>query len=227
MKILYYSSTFGARHGGSNHSKHFVKYASKAPDVEEIEIFPPVRQLNVTVVKESGFKKLARRFSFFLIPRFYARNRHYFEELCVRIEDFQPDVLVMRPDNNFLQIPRLKQRFPKLLIATELNASSFDESYVDIPFKKFFKRIERNAYAQADANFLVSDLLIETVFADRYDANREFVVYNGVEPEKYINPNTPRIFQAKLGIPEGKLVLGYLGTLDKHKKVEVLIKRIY
>ena len=133
ISLLYYSVVLDSSHGGSNHANQFLKFAGKHAEIGQILTFPKLSQgINVS----SGQKwKWVKGNRWFLPIRFYRRNSHYFKELVELIKKELPDVLIMRPDNNFLQIGRLKKLFPDLLIVSEINTSAFSESYLQILFR--------------------------------------------------------------------------------------------
>ena len=224
MRLLYYSSAFHARHGGSSHSREFVRFASRNPLVESITVFPENRS------SEDSSALAARRVkAVFLngplarVVRFYRRNRFRYEALRRQIANTKPDVLLIRPDNNFLQVPRIKRDFPGILVATEVNSSPFDESYQDIAFREYFRARERKAYTAADANFFVSDHLRDTIIGPDRSHDRDHVVYNGVDPNQFVFAGHVGDLRKKLDLPVNRQIIGYVGTLDKHKKVEILL----
>jgi len=224
LKILYYSSAFHAKHGGSNHSKEFVKFASQNPLVESITIFPEKANTGHTATQpRSKLKSLILNHPLALVGRFFKRNNFQYDGLKKKIEETKPDVVIIRPDNNFLQIPRLKADFPKLVVAAEINTSSFDESYEHIAFQGYFRKRERAAYSAADVNFFVSDYLRDTLVGKGGTAGRDNIVYNGVDPDKFVFNGDVKELRTKLKLPLNKRIIGYLGTLDKHKKVNILI----
>ena len=222
MKVLYYSVVLNSKHGGSNHASQFVKYATAHSDVKELLIFPKqsTKQSSSKVSKKAWIK----RSSLFLIPRFYRRNRHLLSDLISFIEEERPDVLIMRPDHNFLQLKRLKKLFPKMIFVAEINSSSFDESYSKIPFKAYFQRMERQTYSMCDLNYFVTMELRNQVMQEKIDLSRDFVVYNGTEPYKFSSRRDDFNYRKEIGISDKSFVIGYMGTLDIHKKMLILIE---
>ena len=158
MKILYYSTAYNASHGGSLHSKAFVKWAQKSKDVEKIKVFPEKKGI-LPSAESSYIRKLIKSISLLQIFFFYRRNEMNYNELVQEIRIEKPDVLQIRLDSNFLQIKNLKEEFPNLIITTEVNASPFDESFKNIAFRFHFRNLERKVLCLADANFFVSDYL--------------------------------------------------------------------
>lgn len=222
MKLLYYAVVLSSKHGGSNHANQFVKYASAHPAVNSVVVFPKQQEKLPTVkVKKQVWIKKSRML---LIPRFLRRNKHFFHELIAYIEVQKPDVLIMRPDHNFLQLKKLRSRFPHLLLAAEINSSSFDESYFRIPFKRFFQKIERKTYSLCDLNFFVTKELRNSVMMESIDRNRDLVIYNGTEPGKFSLRKPGFNYRNDIGLSDEETVIGYMGTLDLHKKMHLLIE---
>jgi glycosyltransferase involved in cell wall biosynthesis len=222
LTILYYSVVLNSNHGGSNHANQFLKFARRNPAVCRIITYPAVASKIVTIHKKY---KLFKRSRLLLILRFYRRNQHYLPGLTKLIIEENPEVIIFRPDNNFLQIRYLRKRFPELMIVTEVNTSAFDESYLKIPFRSYFKNIEKTTYEIGDLNFFVSDSLMYTILGDSVKNSRDFVTYNGVDPSKFKRLKPLGFYKGALGL-SNKKVVGYLGTLDSHKYVDLLIRAI-
>jgi glycosyltransferase involved in cell wall biosynthesis len=220
LKILYYSTAYNASHGGSLHSKAFVKWAQKSKDVEKIKVFPEKRG-EIVNTSSSIIKKVIKAISVLQIYFFYRRNKLNYNELMQEIRKEEPDILHIRLDSNFIQIKDLKEKFPSLIITTEVNASPFDESFKNIACRFHFKKLEKKVLCLADANFFVSDFLRKRIMKDKLDDNRDFVVQNGVDQElfKVSKYNSDASSSSNLN-------LIYIGTLDHHKKVENLINAL-
>ncbi len=223
MKLLYYSTAYHSGHGGSNHSRAFVQEASSHPDVEEVRVFPPGTAGGGTPASGTSLRDNLRNISLFQIAFFYRRNRFHLEALYAEIESWKPTHLVMRLDSNLIQIGKIKKRFPSLVVATEVNASPFDESFKNIAFRNIFRNLEKNWMREADHNFFVSDVLRSSVMGPVMDPKRDHVVHNGYHPDKFSRQDSSGI-RTKLGLDDSHLVIGYAGTLDRHKKVPLLIE---
>ncbi len=222
MNILYYSTAYSASHGGSNHSKAFVKYAQKNPAVTSVEVFPEKKQ-GLNVEKKAGnFLSKVLSSPIFLALRFYKRNKINLESVLEKIASSQPDVVVVRLDNNFLQLKAIKQKFPQVILVTEVNASPFDESFKNILFKSYFKKLERRYLRYADLNFFVSQRLMHSILQDSVNSSKDFVNQNGYDPDHFYAGNKLEQ-KVKIGVPAGNISIGYIGTLDTHKKMDVFI----
>jgi glycosyltransferase involved in cell wall biosynthesis len=223
MKVLYYSTAYFSSHGGSSHSRAFVKEAQQHSLVSEVIVFPPQQPAIAQAANSSLVRKILRGFPLLQIFFFYRRNTFYIDRLCEVIEKHHPDVILLRLDSNFLQLKYLRRKFPSLIIATEVNASPFDESFSNIAFKRIFRRKEQKYLAFADCNFFVSARLREKIAGNTLSEGRDFVVHNGVDGNIFKPSLNKEALKRKLGIAEGKFVFGYIGTLDIHKRMDVLL----
>lgn len=217
MRILYYSTAYHAGHGGSLHSKAFVKWARLSPLVDAIDVFPDT----ISVSKAKKFERLRavfRSISLFQIFFFKRRQKLNLKSLLLKVSELEPDLLHIRLDSNFYQIRYLQEIYPNLIITTEVNASPFDESFSNIAFKRFWRRKERLALQRANRNFFVSARLRELVMRDFISFDRDIVVQNGVEDFFFVN---------EVELREGKLLkLAYVGTLDLHKRIRNLVEAV-
>jgi glycosyltransferase involved in cell wall biosynthesis len=223
MKLIYYSTAYFASHGGSIHSKYFVEEARRNPVVNSVVIFPASRNPS-SQKKGSVLRDWLRMIPLLQVVFFTRRNSFYLNALFHFIEKEKPDVILLRLDSNFNQIERIREKFPSLIIACEVNASPFDESFKNIAFRSFFKRKERKALEGSDVNFFVSKNLRARIMGSSILETRDIVVQNGVDV-KLFKPSLNQIaLRTKLSIHPEQTVLGYVGTLDTHKNVDVLIR---
>lgn len=228
MKIVYYSTAYYASHGGSNHSKAFVDCARKNKEVSELVVFPSremlKKPLSVSSNKKTSLFSLVKNSPPATLLRFYRRNNFYIKELLRFVRDHKPDAIVIRLDSNFLQVTELKKRFPKLVVATEVNASPFDESFSNIACRPLFQRFERIHLARADANFFVSDTLRKKIMKAALNESRDFVLPNGVDTALFRPTANQDKIKLSRGLPLDKKIVGYVGTLDISKRMSLLIE---
>lgn len=225
MKILYYSTAYYATHGGSTHSRHFVSAARKHPEVTSIDVFPGKASGGAGTGNNSGgLRSMLRSSSLLQIFFFYRRNTFYLQQLFRKIGTFRPDVLLVRIDSNFLQLQKVRDRFPELIISTEINASPFEESFRNIAFRKVFQRIERKHLTRCDLNFFVSRALRDSIMVDVMNPERDKVVQNGVDITVFKPLDNRNILRQKFGYADTHTLAGYLGTLDYHKAVDKLLQ---
>jgi glycosyltransferase involved in cell wall biosynthesis len=217
MKILYYSTAYYSTHGGSNHSRAFVTYCRKHRYVTEIEVFP--EQSGIIINRsEKKLKHFLKRIPIFQVIFFLRRNTFHLRSLKEKIKSFKPDVLHIRLDSNFLQIKRLRQDFPDIIISTEINATTFDESFRNIAFKNNFRELEYRSLMYADFNFFVSGYLRQHIMK-QIKIERDFVVHNGVDLNLFSSNQTLVHVNN-----EREFTFIYVGTLDYHKRMHILIE---
>ena len=228
MRVLYYSTAYYALHGGSNHSKAFVKFVKEHPSVSEIRVYPTsdlssnINTNDKILLRRKFFPEIAS-FKLLLPLRLYRRNQQNLEGLYKELLSFEPDVLVVRLDNNFLQLNKIKKKFPNITLVTEINASPFDESFKHIQLKSFFQKKEREAYAECDLNFFISSFLRKKIMGTKVSLERDFVNHNGFDDTIFNAIKDITVRERILRIPNTYNVIGYVGTLDYHKQMPLFI----
>ncbi len=227
MKFLYYSTAYHANHGGSIQSIEFFNHLDDFVAIEDKKVFP-VSMPTIEPKKDLKYKLrlFLRKIPLLQILFFYRRNKMYLLKLEEFIDDYKPDVLMLQIDSNFLQIEKLKTRYPELLVITQVNGSPFDEPFKNIAFKKHFLRRQQIMYAQADFNFFVSNFLRTRIMGNKLCEMRDIVVHNGTDINKFKPLNNKKILREIFNYPEDKILLGYIGTLDHHKKMDLLINSL-
>lgn len=224
MKLLYYSTAYYASHGGSTHSKHFFEEAIRHPLVKEVLLFPP-RPSGGTTNKPAQLRGFLRKSGIAQVVLFIRRNRLNYNSIVRFIEEHRPDAIIMRLDSNFLQTRKLVRRFPNIVVATEVNASPFDEAFRNIAFIGLFRWLERSVLKLA-VNFFVSDYLRRRIMGNSFDPGNNVVVHNGVDFNRFHPLRDGDILPPELSKSNDTFVIGYIGTLDVHKKVDVLIEAV-
>lgn len=224
MKLLYYSTAYHATHGGSIQSIEFYSSLNKFNQIKESEVYPK----GISVVKEKkSFKKSIRQFlrkiPLLQVFFFYRKNKMYLKGVEEYIQKFNPDVIVLQIDSNFLQIKKLKSKFPKLIITTQVNASPFDEPFKNIAFKKYFIKKQSLFYSKADYNFFISGFLREHIMGDFLNPDRDKIIHNGTDISKFRPLSGKEKLREKYKYPKDQFIVGYIGTLDFHKKVALLL----
>ncbi|TDN82166.1 glycosyltransferase involved in cell wall biosynthesis [Salegentibacter sp. 24] len=229
MRLLYYSTSFYANHGGSIQSKEFFKQLDNMAVIEEKTIFPlkVKREFSSGNSENSGIKNKLKAIPLLQVVFFYRRSSFYMKALKEKILQFKPDVLFMQIDSNFLQIHQLKKEFPELKICTQVNGSPFDEPFRNIAFKNKFRKLQRKAYQQADLNIFISEFSRKAIMGDYLDQTRDFVIHNGTDTDKFFPLNNKRSLRKTLNYPLDSFIIGYIGTLDHHKKLEILIEAFF
>ena len=225
MKHLYYSTAYYADHGGSIQSIEFFKNLEDQKGVENVKIFPTTKNfINTQLRSQDHFRSSLKKIPLVQVLFFYRRNRKHLIEIEGFINEYRPDVVILQIDSNFLQIDYLKSKFPEILIATQVNASPFDEPFKNISFKKFFQQKQRDMYAKSDLNIFISSFLRERVMGDNLNIDRDVVVHNGTDTSKFYPISDTEKLRDKHNYPQSKILIGYIGTLDFHKKLGLLLK---
>jgi glycosyltransferase involved in cell wall biosynthesis len=225
MKLIYYSTALYASHGGGNQSILFLKEAKKSKWVDEVLVFPKKGKEGVmSTGAKSTVRAVLRKVGLLQIMFFFRRNRFYLEDLYEMIDQEKPDAILIQTDSSFLQVEYLKKKYPRLHISTVVNSSPFDEPFRNIAFIEYFRKLERKSLALCDCNFFVSRELRDRIMRKDLDDKRDFVIHNGVDIEMFRPINDKESLRRELGFPEGKFIIGYIGTIDSHKRVDVLLK---
>lgn len=224
MRFLYYSTSYYANHGGSIQSIEFYKQLDNQKDVSEKAIFPVVAlKGNSKSNSKFSIRTFLRKIPLLQILFFYRRNSFYFNKLVKKIKEFDPDVIFIQIDSNFLQIKRLKKRFPKLVICNQINGSPFDEPFKNIAFKHKFLDLQLEAYLHSDLNIFISDFSRKRIMGKHINLDRDVVIHNGTDPNKFFPIEGTEELKIKWNYPLDKFIIGYIGTLDFHKQLGVLI----
>ncbi len=219
INLLYYSKALNANHGGRYHSEAFLKESKINVRTDNVYSFPEKDieekvPLQKKEISDNRLRNILKKNSLFQIFSFLRLNWLSFIEITSIIESYDIDAIHIRMTRNFFILKRLKKRYPKLVISTEVNASPFDESFKNIAFKSFFRNQERQSLYYADCNFFVSSYLREKIMG-MHNTERDYVVHNGVHLDMF-----KELVQKELS--KEALVFGYIGTLDFHKNLETL-----
>jgi len=228
MKFLYYSTSYYADHGGSIQSIEFFKQLSNHEDITEKAIFPIIKR-NGELSNEYIFslRTYLRKIPLLQVLFFFRRNSFHFKKLVKKIKEFKPDVILIQIDSNFLQIRQLRNRFPSLIICSQINGSPFDEPFKNIAFKDKFLDMQLQAYLESDLNIFISDFSRERIMGNQINTDRDIVIHNGTDPEKFFPILDSDSLRIKWNYPTDKFIIGYIGTLDFHKQLGVLIDVFY
>ncbi len=224
MKLLYYSTAYHATHGGSIQSIEFYNSLIKFDQIEKTEIYPEgIPAVNEKKSIKKSIRHLLRMIPLLQVFFFYRKNKMYLKGVEECIQKFNPEVIVLQIDSNFLQIKKLRSKFPKLIISTQVNASPFDEPFKNIAFKKYFIKKQSLFYSNSDYNFFISGFLREHIMGDLMNADRDKIVHNGTDISKFKQLPEKEKLRVKNKYPKDQFIVGYIGTLDFHKKVDLLL----
>ncbi|QYA26040.1 glycosyltransferase family 4 protein [Gramella sp. MT6] len=213
IQLLYYSNALVASHGGRLHSEAFCEEIEKDDRIQKLIRFPKSNNQK-NIGSNSKIRKALKLIPALQIFFFYRRNKLSYLEIEKEIEKHKINIIHIRLDSNFLIIEKIKEKYPDILITTEVNASPFEENFKNILFKSYFKKLERSSLNFSDANFFVSNYLRKQILS-KPNFNRDYVVPNGVDDKFFNIEKTPK--------KNKEVIFGYIGTLDFHKNLKVLI----
>lgn len=213
VQLLYYSNALVASHGGRLHSEAFCEEIEKDTRIQKLIRFPKSNN-QINIGSNSKIRKILKLIPALQILFFYRRNKLSYLEIEKEIEKHKINIIHIRLDSNFLIIRKLKERYPDVIITTEVNASPFEENFKNILFKSYFKKLERRSLTCADANFFVSNYLRQQIL-EKPNFNRDYVVQNGVDDKFFNIEHTSK--------NDKEVTFGYIGTLDFHKNLKILI----
>lgn len=225
MHILYYSTSYHAKHGGSIQSIEFFKELGNIDLVTKKTLFPKITKYpNYRYANRFSIKRILKKIPLLQLLFFYRRNKFYIKELLEVLNENTPDIIIFQIDSNFLQIKKIKKLFPKIIICTQINGSPFDEPFKNIAFKYHFYRLQREAYKDCDLNIFISEFSRNRIMGSSLKTARDIVIYNGTDTDKFYPIKRKKELRVKCGYPTDAFILGYLGTLDFHKQLELLIE---
>lgn len=224
MKLLYYSTSYYANHGGSIQSIEFFRQLEFNKSISDKEIYPVLHfQDNSDSLRAFSIREFLRKIPVLQVLFFYRRNTFHINGLIKKIKEFQPDALLIQIDSNFLQIKKLKNKFPNLIICNQINGSPFDEPFKNIAFKNYFLKQQKKSYHSSNINFFISDFSRDRIMGDQINEDRDIVIHNGTDPDKFFPINNKIQLRNKWSYPSDKFVIGYIGTLDFHKQLGILL----
>lgn len=224
MKLLYYSTSYYANHGGSIQSIEFFRQLEFNKSISDKEIYPVLNfQDNSDSLRAFSIREFLRKIPILQVLFFYRRNTFHINGLIKKIKEFQPDALLIQIDSNFLQIKKLKNKFPNLIICNQINGSPFDEPFKNIAFKNYFLKQQKKSYHSSNINFFISDFSRDRIMGDQINEDRDIVIHNGTDPDKFFPINNKIQLRNKWSYPSDKFVIGYIGTLDFHKQLGILL----
>lgn len=191
-----------------------------------IELFPPTGN-----PAARGQVPLRSRVTKALLPRqlwlplyLLFGGRSLYTRLCCRLQRDDVDVLLVRTGSNFMQLPKLRRRFPNLLIAAEVNSSVFDETMAFARPLRYYRRWEAWALGSCHIRIFVSAFLRDHIRSFYPADSHDIVVHNGVDLYKF----RPELGQAKakrrLGIDPERAVIGYVGGMESFRRLPLLIE---
>ncbi|MDT0686548.1 glycosyltransferase family 4 protein [Autumnicola psychrophila] len=228
MRLLYYSTSFYASHGGRIQAIEFYDHLEKLEIIEEKAIFPGGAGKEKTEKNfREAIRKVLRKIPLLQMLLFYRRNNFHLKGLEKKIKEFHPDAILIQIDSNFLQIRKIKKTFPEILVCTQINGSPFDEPFKKIAFRDRFLRLQRRAYEMSNLNIFISDVSRRKIMGNAFDPSRDIVIENGTDPHKFFPISDKMELRNKWNFPVKRFILGYVGTLDFHKHLLDLVEAFH
>ncbi|WP_026838117.1 glycosyltransferase family 4 protein [Gillisia sp. JM1] len=83
--------------------------------------------------------------------------------------------------------------------------------------------MQLQAYLKSDLNIFISDFSRKRIMGDHVNNDRDIVIHNGTDPDKFFPILDSDYLRVKWNYPVDKFIIGYIGTLDFHKQLGVLI----
>jgi glycosyltransferase involved in cell wall biosynthesis len=234
QKLFYYKTNlwFGIKAGGS---VAHVAGVTTALVRRGVGILMGATEPQATVKPEIEFLKLTAPEHYGLPPE---ANLYSFDQMATRqasqhlLEHFKPDVIYHRLAFSSVSAVALSRRFGCPLIV-EYNGSEVwaQANWGTRPIsEKTAQRCEDAVLAHAHVVVTVSDVLKEELVARGVSPARIVSYPNGVDLEVF-NPQADRadrlsLLRQQLDLPDGSIVVGFVGTFGKWHGVEVFAKAI-
>ena len=226
VRILYYCPEYYYRHGGSTHAREFFGALKKLPTVTESFLYPKSslqHYLQNTHNKNKSVSKI-----WFLPPtvkrivKYFMPRRNLTRELIKEIQTKECDAIVIRIGAGQPTFRRIKKACPDTLVCLEINAAVFDESFVGLPFRSIFQKLEVMRFNQADALVVVSSHLKAYLENRGISSKKILVNQNGVNAEA-IEHTGPCNLRKQYGIPKETFVVGYVGGMETFRRLPEII----
>lgn len=165
------------------------------------------------------------RFRDFMIRLTHLSTRSYFpyvREISGQLKEINPDIIHVRSRPWFL--PLLRRDLGNDVKMILHNHNNY--------FMEMGERQVKKYLSLMDAFAGVSRFTVDAEVLSRFPEEKErcFVIYNGVNPEKFgpkgTDPARVAELRKKYGIKKGDRVIAYLGRLRKSKGVDVLLNAV-
>jgi len=226
MKLLYYCPEYYYRHGGSTHARGFFGAIKKLPTVSESFLYPKsnfqrglqnAHNKNTPVGKLWFLPPTVRRIVQYFMPR-----RNLTRELIKEIQNNECDAIVIRTGTRQPAFRKIKKTCPDTLVCLEINAAYFDESFLSLPLRSFFQRLEVMRFNQADAIVVVSSHLKAYLEKRGINSQKILVNQNGVNAEAIEHTGLCNL-RKRYGISNDAFVVGYIGGMETFRRLPEVI----
>lgn len=225
-KVLYFHYQRSERDGSFVHTREFsaaYRRLAAARGIAFDVVAPPA------VVPEFGKPGLWARLRGSL-AKLYLRDVKAFlrqwrlagqEQAILRRE--RPDVVLTRFDDNTLSIlwACRRERIPVVIEVNGPERDELDQEYRQLPiFRRLFSN--RHALELADGAFTVSEAISRSLRAHA-GVKPVLTIPNGVDIERFDPALSPETVRRQLGIPEGRVVFGFVGSFAPWHGLDMLV----
>ncbi|MCA9521388.1 MAG: glycosyltransferase [Myxococcales bacterium] len=225
MRVCYFSEAYYAGHGGRTHAREFFGALERHPAVSTAAVVP----LDVAPKREgTAIAGLRLPYHWRLFASFWLRGTKYYPRLRAYLQRRAFDWLILRATAySTLMLSLLQRDFPTLRLALEVNASLFVEELHAIPLRRAFRRFEAMQFNRAERVICVSQALSEMLCEVGLDRRRLLVCHNGVNPEQFFpDPAARAALRGALGFGDDRIVLGYLGGMERFRDLPLLVDAV-
>lgn len=151
-------------------------------------------------------------------------NKKLTKKIDIHLSRDQYDLIIIRHETVRLDFSLLRRKHPKLKIAIELNAFLGDELFTQNWVKRIVKHYEISQINAADRVFPVSSILRSKLIENGITENKIVINPNGVDKKRFnkqLLSNSVE-FREKYAIPADKFVIGYVGGMEKYRRLPEL-----
>lgn len=226
-KIAYFHYQCSERDGSYVHTREFEAAFRRLCEAQGIRFDVVAPELVAHAPTKGGiFSGLKSRLS-----RFYLRDfKTYLKQLARSRQEGEilrrerPDIVLTRFDSSTLSVLWACRR-EGIPVVIEFNAPEWDEmggEYRQLPwFRKMFTN--RHALELADGAFTVSDEIGRPLLSHTGGRKRVVTIANGVDVERFDPSLSPRPVRERWNIPEGRVVLGFIGSFAPWHGLDMLV----
>lgn len=156
--------------------------------------------------------------------------------LCAAIDEWEKVIELERPElvhaasNYVTALPALiasrRKGIPfvyEIRGFWEVTRSSRDPGFVNTPKYRYMELFERIVAMSADHVITITTPMKEELLAWGIPPERISIAYNSVDPERFVPKARSRVISARLGIPDGVPVIGYVGSFVDYEGLDDLV----
>jgi len=233
MRVIYFTDTYYDNHGGRTHAREFLKALSKNKRIKDVILFPDQKNISKNSSYGFVFRSLIKSMLNMILPielkiqyRLFVPN--VYKDLNQVIEKKKPDLIIVRHSTYFKTYNKLRKKFPNLNIVVEFNTSLFMEGYSQISFVNYWRKKEIQALSSANYISSVSCYLKDYLSAHDEILEKKIIINpNGVDVAKFkpFSKEMKRALRKNLNIPENAIIFGYIGGMEKFRRLPEVVER--